>query len=93
MDTLKTYFSLKVNAILIFSIAFGIASDGNMYFLTKYKQELKNNQFSISKTVSLTIRETGGSRPSGALPAQRNGPHLAMEAQSEGCLGNAIRRQ
>ena len=50
---------LKPSTILIFSIAFGIASDGNMYFLTKYKQELKNNQFSISKTVSLTIRETG----------------------------------
>ncbi len=50
---------LKPSTILIFSIAFGIASDGNMYFLTKYKQELRNHQFSISKTVSLTIRETG----------------------------------
>jgi predicted RND superfamily exporter protein len=50
---------LKPSTILIFSIAFGIASDGNMYFLTKYKQELKNHQFSISKTVSLTIKETG----------------------------------
>lgn len=50
---------LKPSTILIFSIAFGIASDGNMYFLTKYKQELRNHQYSISKTVSLTIRETG----------------------------------
>ncbi len=50
---------LKPSTILIFSIAFGIASDGNMYFLTKYKQEFKNHQYSISKTVSLTIRETG----------------------------------
>ena len=50
---------LKPSTILIFSIAFGIASDGNMYFLTKYRQELKNNEFSISKTVSTTIRETG----------------------------------
>jgi uncharacterized protein len=58
---LMGYFNipLKPSTILIFSIAFGIASDGNMYFLTKYKQELKNHQFSISKTVSLTIRETG----------------------------------
>ncbi len=58
---LMGYFNipLKPSTILIFSIAFGIASDGNMYFLTKYKQELKNQQFSISKTVSLTIRETG----------------------------------
>lgn len=50
---------LKPSTILIFSIAFGIASDGTLYFLTKYRQELKNNQNSISKTVSLTIRETG----------------------------------
>ncbi|HVA97955.1 MAG TPA: MMPL family transporter [Bacteroidia bacterium] len=50
---------LKPSTILIFSIAFGIASDGNMYFLTKYRQEFKNNHYSISKTVSHTIRETG----------------------------------
>jgi uncharacterized protein len=50
---------LKPSTILIFSIAFGIASDGTLYFLTKYRQELKLNQFSISKTVSLTIKETG----------------------------------
>jgi predicted RND superfamily exporter protein len=50
---------LKPSTILVFSIAFGISSDGTMYFLTKYRQELKNYQFSISRTVSLTIRETG----------------------------------
>jgi uncharacterized protein len=50
---------LKPSTILIFSIAFGISSDGTMYFLTKYRQELKNHQGSISKTVSLAIRETG----------------------------------
>lgn len=50
---------LKPSTILIFSIAFGIASDGTLYFLTKYRQELKNHQWSISKTVSITIRETG----------------------------------
>lgn len=50
---------LKPSTILIFSIAFGIASDGTMYFLTKYRQEFKLNQSNISKTVSLTIRETG----------------------------------
>ncbi|MEI6815934.1 MAG: efflux RND transporter permease subunit [Bacteroidota bacterium] len=50
---------LKPSTILIFSIAFGISSDGTMYFLTKYRQELKNNQFNISKTVSLAIAETG----------------------------------
>jgi predicted RND superfamily exporter protein len=51
--------ALKPSTILIFSIAFGIASDGTMYFLTKYRQELKKHGGSISKTVSLTINETG----------------------------------
>jgi uncharacterized protein len=50
---------LKPSTILIFSIAFGIASDGTLYFLTKYRQELKGNKISISKAVSLTIKETG----------------------------------
>jgi len=50
---------LKPSTILIFSIAFGIASDGTFYFLTKYRQELKGQKISISKAVSLTIKETG----------------------------------
>ena len=50
---------LKPSTILIFSIAFGISSDGTMYFLTKYRQEMKNTNGSISKTVSLAIKETG----------------------------------
>jgi hypothetical protein len=50
---------LKPSTILIFSITFGIASDGTIYFLTKYRHELKLNPLSISKAVSLTIRETG----------------------------------
>lgn len=50
---------LKPSSILVFSIAFGIASDGTIYFLTKYRQELKNHSMSISQTVSATIRETG----------------------------------
>jgi predicted RND superfamily exporter protein len=53
--------ALKPSTILIFSIAFGIASDGTLYFLTKYRQELKRHAGSISKTVSLTILETGPS--------------------------------
>src|SRR6185369_1319855 len=51
--------SLKPSTILVFSIAFGIASDGTMYFLTKYRQELRHHNRSISKTVSKTIVETG----------------------------------
>src|SRR5204863_5234465 len=43
------------------SIAFGIASDGTMYFLTRYRQELKKHAGSISRTVSRVIYETGPS--------------------------------
>ena len=50
---------LKPSTILIFSIAFGIASDGTLYFLTKYRQEYKLLSNNISKCVSLTIKETG----------------------------------
>ncbi len=50
---------LKPSTILIFSIAFGIASDGTLYFLTKYRQELRGQKISISEAVSLTIKETG----------------------------------
>ncbi len=49
---------LKPSTILIFSIAFGISSDQTIYFLTKYRQEMKHMS-SISKAVTLTIRETG----------------------------------
>jgi uncharacterized protein len=50
---------LKPSTILIFSIAFGISSDGTIYFLTKYRHELRLFPLSISRAVSLTIKETG----------------------------------
>jgi uncharacterized protein len=50
---------LKPSTILIFSIAFGISSDGTMYFLTKYKQDMKKHNLSISEIVSQVIKETG----------------------------------
>jgi predicted RND superfamily exporter protein len=50
---------LKPSTILIFSIAFGISSDGTMYFLTKYKQDMKKFNLSISEIVSMVIKETG----------------------------------
>jgi len=50
---------LKPSTILIFSIAFGISSDGTMYFLTKYKQDMRKYNLSISEIVSLVIKETG----------------------------------
>ena len=58
---LMGYFNihLKPSTILIFSIAFGISSDGTMYFLTKYKQEIKKTDLSMSQVISLVIKETG----------------------------------
>jgi uncharacterized protein len=50
---------LKPSTILIFSIAFGISSDGTIYFLTKYRHEMKHRHMGISRAVSLTIKETG----------------------------------
>ncbi len=49
---------LKPSTTLIFSIAFGIASDGTIYFLTKYKEEILKGR-SIAEAVSETIRYTG----------------------------------
>ena len=51
--------SLKPSTILIFSIAFGIASDQTIYFLTKYQQELRHRSISIAEAISITLRETG----------------------------------
>jgi hypothetical protein len=50
---------LKPSTILIFSIAMGISSDQTIYFITRYRQELRYTQKSISQIVSDTIRETG----------------------------------
>lgn len=49
----------KPSTILIFSIAFGISSDGTIYFLTRYRHELKKNKHSVSEAISITIKETG----------------------------------
>ncbi len=50
---------LKPSTILIFTIAFGLASDQTIYFLTRYQQELTLTNYSVSRVVSDTIRETG----------------------------------
>lgn len=50
---------LKPSSILIFSIAMGISSDQTIYFITRYRHELKNTKKSISAIVSDTIFETG----------------------------------
>ena len=49
----------KPSTILIFSIAFGISSDGTIYFLTRYRHELKKNKHSVPEAISITIKETG----------------------------------
>ena len=50
---------LKPSTILIFSIAFGISSDGTIYFITKYRDELRNHNLTLDQAVSETIRYTG----------------------------------
>lgn len=55
---------LKPSTILIFSIAFGISSDGTIYFITKYRDQLRNQNVSLSRAnpgraISETIRYTG----------------------------------
>ncbi len=52
---------LKPSTALIFSIAFGISVDDSIHFLAKYRQELFASRFSVSKAVSVSIRETGSS--------------------------------
>lgn len=50
----------KSSTILIFSIAFGIASDGTIYILTEYRQQLRKLSASnASQAVGKTIHETG----------------------------------
>ena len=49
----------KPSTILIFSIAFGISSDGTIYFLTKYRQELKKHGLGAAQAISAAIKDTG----------------------------------
>lgn len=49
----------KATTILIFTIAFGLASDGTIYFLTRFRHEFRQNNHTIEEAVSITIRDTG----------------------------------
>jgi len=49
----------KPSTILIFSIAFGISSDGTIYFLTKYRQELKKHNAGAAAAITAAIKDTG----------------------------------
>lgn len=55
------YFDIyfKPTTILIFSITFGIASDGTVYFLTRYREELYKNGLTPSQAVTASIFGTG----------------------------------
>ncbi|MGA9637192.1 efflux RND transporter permease subunit [Flavobacterium sp.] len=50
---------LKPSTILVFSIAFGLSVDDTIHFLAQYRQELKNNNWKIKKSVFATIKESG----------------------------------
>jgi uncharacterized protein len=50
---------LKPSTTLIFSIAFGLSSDGTIYFLTKFKEESRKIGMTIADAISNTIRLTG----------------------------------
>ncbi len=51
----------KPSTILIFSIAFGIASDGTIYILTEYRHQLRKLHEDRSKAISRTVHELGTS--------------------------------
>ncbi|CAG5016567.1 hypothetical protein DYBT9275_05582 [Dyadobacter sp. CECT 9275] len=55
------YFGIyfKPTTILIFSITFGIASDGTVYFLTRYRQEIYEKGLTPSQAVTESIFGTG----------------------------------
>ncbi|MEO8252778.1 MAG: efflux RND transporter permease subunit [Flavobacterium sp.] len=50
---------LKPSTILVFSIAFGLSVDDTIHFLAQYRQELKQNNWKIKKSVFATIKESG----------------------------------
>jgi predicted RND superfamily exporter protein len=55
------YFGIyfKPTTILIFSITFGIASDGTVYFLTRYRQEIYEKGMTPSQAITNSIFGTG----------------------------------
>lgn len=50
--------AFKPSTILIFSIAFGLSSDGTVYFLTSYRQQLQKG-LAPAAAISAAIYETG----------------------------------
>lgn len=52
---------LKPSTILVYSIAFGIAVDDTIHFLTKFRHELRRSKKSVADVLSITIKEMGQS--------------------------------
>ncbi|OFX24077.1 MAG: transporter [Bacteroidetes bacterium GWA2_31_9] len=50
---------IKPSTILVFSIAFGISVDNTLHFLSKYRQELKINNWNIALAVQKSLKEVG----------------------------------
>ena len=51
--------AIKPSTLLVFSIAFGIAVDDAIHYLSKYRQELKLTGHNIRTSVLLALRESG----------------------------------
>ena len=51
--------SIKPSTILIFSIALGISVDNAIHFLSRYRLQLKLNNWDIKESVISALRETG----------------------------------
>ena len=51
--------SIKPSTILIFSIALGISVDNAIHFLSRYRLQLKINNWDIKESVIAALRETG----------------------------------
>jgi predicted RND superfamily exporter protein len=52
---------LKPSTILIFSIALGISVDNTIHFLSRYRMELKLNNWNIKDSVIKALKETANS--------------------------------
>lgn len=52
---------LKPSTVLVFSVAFGIAVDFTIHFLSKYRMELKRNKYNMQKSVMKALNEVGPS--------------------------------
>lgn len=51
--------NLKPSTVIVFSIAFGIAVDNSIHFLSKYRQELRHTNKNVKESIFFAIRETG----------------------------------